>query len=158
MVKKLDDKLLRRNSFREETVCRGIIRGKSFPRIRGKFFVLCSRNGIFRECSDWLKFLFADSRFAEITRPFFYTGGRDTPVADLEEHEPAKGHQRINTLWGNCIKNNAKMCIPDLDILVKYPIDYKFPKFCKDSQGEVTQSGFFPADPISLHIAPLPPR
>ena len=86
------------------------------------------------------------------------SSGRDTPVGDLEEHEPAKGHQRINTLWGNCIKNNAKMCIPDLDVLVKYPIDYKFPKFCKDSQGEVTQSGFFPADPISLHIAPLPPR
>ena len=62
------------------------------------------------------------------------------------------GPAKINTLWGNCIKNYAKMCIPDLDVLLNYPIDYKYPVFCKDSQGEVTSSGFFPADPIALHI------
>ena len=44
------------------------------------------------------------------------------------------------------------MCIPDLDVLLNYPIDYKYPVFCKDSQGEVMSSGFFPADPIALHI------
>ena len=38
---------------------------------------------------------------------------------------------RINTLWGNCIKNYAKMCIPDLAVLADYPIDYRYPIFCK---------------------------
>ena len=60
-------------------------------------------------------------------------------------------------MWGNCIKNYAKMCIPDLAVLVDYPIDYRFPVFSKDSvTGEVTRSGFFPADPISLHTPPPP--
>ena len=83
------------------------------------------------------------------------SSGRDTPGCDQEEQEPARGHQRINTLWGHCIINNAKMCIPDLEIMSKYPIDFKFPKFCKDSHGEVIKSGFFPADPISLHVNQL---
>ena len=79
------------------------------------------------------------------------SSGRETPC-DQEEVLPLKGQAKINTLWGNCIKNYAKMCIPDLEVLVNYPIDYKYPKFCKNSRGEVTSSGFFPADPISLHI------
>ena len=83
------------------------------------------------------------------------SSGRETPC-DQDEPLP-KGVGRINTLWGNCIKNYAKMCIPDLAILADYPIDYKFPVFAKDSaSGEITQSGFFPADPISLHTPPPP--
>ena len=83
------------------------------------------------------------------------SSGRETPC---EQDEPLpKGVARINTLWGNCIKKYAKMCIPDLAILADYPIDYKFPVFTVDSaSGEVTQSGFFPADPISLHTPPHP--
>ena len=81
-----------------------------------------------------------------------HSSGRDTPCDQEETVPPAKGPAKINTLWGNCIKNYAKMCIPDLDVLVNYPIDYKYPVFCKDSSGEITNSGFFPSDPISLHI------
>ena len=83
------------------------------------------------------------------------SSGRATP-SDQDVPLP-KGVGRTNTLWGNCIKNYAKMCIPDLAILADYPIDYKFPVFTKDSAtGEVTQSGFFPSDPISLHTPPPP--
>ena len=82
------------------------------------------------------------------------SSGRDTPC-EGEEPGAARGQARINTLWGNCIKNYAKMCIPDLDVLVDYPIDYKYPVFSKDPQGEVITSGFFPADPLALHSSPL---
>ena len=61
------------------------------------------------------------------------------------------GPSKINTLWGTMIRDNAKMCIPDLDVLVDYPIDYRFPAFGRDKQGQFIGSGFFPADPISLH-------
>jgi hypothetical protein len=61
------------------------------------------------------------------------------------------GPARINTLWASFIRDNAKMCIPDLDVLTEYPIDFKFPAFAKNRRGEVINSGFFPADPISLH-------
>jgi len=73
-----------------------------------------------------------------------------------EEKELPKGPARINTLWGVCIKEHAKMCIPDLEVLVNYPIDYRFPAFGKDKNGLAVGSGFFPADPISLHINPTP--
>ena len=80
-----------------------------------------------------------------------FQSGRATPN---EETEPAlpKGPARINTLWGLCIREHARMCIPDLDVLVDYPIDYKYPVFSP------TSSGFFPADPVSLHTQPHPPR
>ena len=61
------------------------------------------------------------------------------------------GVSKVNTLWGLAIQNCAKMCIPDLDVLVEYPIDYKFPVFVTDESGECVQSGFFPGDPIILH-------
>ena len=83
------------------------------------------------------------------------SSGRDTPCDGEEQQTTARGQARINTLWGNCIKNYAKMCIPDLDVLVDYPIDYKYPVFSKDAQGEVITSGFFPADPLALHSNPL---
>ncbi len=35
------------------------------------------------------------------------------------------GPTNINTLLGSLIRDNAKMVIPDLDILVDYPIDYR---------------------------------
>ena len=82
------------------------------------------------------------------------SSGRETPC-EPEEQVLAKGQKRINTLWGNCIKNYAKMCIPDLDVLVDYPIDYKYPIFSRDQQGDVVTSGFFPADPVSLHVPQL---
>ena len=61
------------------------------------------------------------------------------------------GASRVNTLWGAFIRDYAKMCIPDLEALVDYPIDYKFPAFGTNKKGEVVSSGFFPADPASLH-------
>jgi len=88
---------------------------------------------------------------------------RDTPVKEVGNpggsRTPSKesldsletGVQRVNTLWGQAIKKCAKMCIPDLEVLIDYPIEYKFPIFSTDESGECDQSGFFPADPISLH-------
>ena len=66
------------------------------------------------------------------------------------------GPKRVNTLWGSLIRDHAKMCIPDVDVLADYPIDYKFPAFGRNKRGETVGSGFFPADPSSLHtVIPL---
>ena len=65
-----------------------------------------------------------------------------------------KGPKRINTLWGTYVRDYAKMCIPDVDVLVDYPIDYEFPTFHRDKQGDIVESGFFPSDPLSLHAEP----
>jgi hypothetical protein len=35
------------------------------------------------------------------------------------------GPEKINTLRGSLMRDNAKMVILDLDILVVYPIDYR---------------------------------
>lgn len=67
------------------------------------------------------------------------------------------GPARINTLWGAMLRDNAKMIIPDLDVLVDYPIDYKFPAFGRDKQGQLVGSGFFPAEPVVLHPVPKTP-
>ena len=72
--------------------------------------------------------------------------GSNEEISAAELTGPAK----INTLWGALIRDNAKMCIPDLDILVDYPIDYRFPAFGRDKQGQLVGSGFFPAEPLSL--------
>jgi hypothetical protein len=61
------------------------------------------------------------------------------------------GPARVNTLWGVFIRDYARMCIPDLEVLVDYPIDYKFPAFGRNKKGDIVSSGFFPADPASLH-------
>ena len=39
-------------------------------------------------------------------------------------------------------RDYAKMCIPDVDVLADYPIDYKFPIFLKDANGKSTSSGY----------------
>ena len=71
-----------------------------------------------------------------------------------DETSVVKGPKRINTLWGTYVRDYAKMCIPDVDVLVDYPLDYEFPVFCHDKTGAVIESGFFPSDPISLHADP----
>lgn len=65
--------------------------------------------------------------------------------------ELVKGTDRINTLWGCLIRDYAKMCIPDVEVFVDYPIDFKFPAFGRDKNGALVGSGFFPAEPLSLH-------
>jgi len=55
------------------------------------------------------------------------------------------------------MRDNAKMIIPDLDILVDYPIDYRFPAFGRDKQGQLVGSGFFPAEPTALQATPRTP-
>ena len=65
------------------------------------------------------------------------------------------GPKRINTLWGTQVRDHARMCIPDLNVLIDYPIDFRFPAFGWTRRGELTSSGFFPADPKSLHQAKL---
>ena len=72
------------------------------------------------------------------------------------EDESVVGPPKINTLWGSLIRDHARMCIPDLEVLLDYPIDYCFPSFANprgssSSKSGDTNSGFFPADPISLH-------
>jgi hypothetical protein len=75
-------------------------------------------------------------------------------AAPKPDEGPVKGMTRINTLWGTYVRDYAKMCIPDVDVLVDYPIDYEFPTFYRDKHGNVNESGFFPSDPISLHADP----
>ncbi len=80
------------------------------------------------------------------TPPDHPGGGGPQPPSELP-----KGPRRMNTLWGALIRDHAKMCIPDLDVFAEYPIDYKFPAFARNRKGELISSGFFPADPVSLH-------
>ena len=69
--------------------------------------------------------------------------------------EPVVGPMKINTLWGTLIRDHARMCIPDLECLVEYPLDYKFPAFAWSKKGgqigQMTSSGFWPGDPKCLH-------
>ena len=67
------------------------------------------------------------------------------------EDETLVGPKKVNTLWGTLIRDQARMCIPDLDVLVDYPLDFRYPAFARSKTGENYSSGFFPADPISLH-------
>jgi hypothetical protein len=92
----------------------------------------------------------------------FVNAGSVTPILSVAAEEstnditpppPVFGPQKINTLWGSLIRDHARMCIPDLDVLVDYPIDYRFPSFGRDKHGRTMGSGFFPADPKSLHTA-----
>ena len=78
------------------------------------------------------------------------------PAAPRNQPEDGvvKGPKRINTLWGTYVRDYAKMCIPDVDVLVDYPIDYEFPTFYRDKHGDIVESGFFPSDPLSLHVEP----
>jgi len=73
-----------------------------------------------------------------------------TTATTLETVAPP-GPKRINTLWGTQVRDHARMCIPDLNVLIDYPIDFRFPAFGWTRKGELTSSGFFPADPKSLH-------
>ena len=56
------------------------------------------------------------------------------------------------------VRDYAKMCIPDIDVLIDYPIDYAFPAFGRDKKhpdpNKVVHSGIFPADPRALHADP----
>ncbi len=86
-------------------------------------------------------------------------GGKlGTPPAESQScaTELPTGSKRINTLWGVLIRDYAKMCIPDLEVLTDYPVDYKFPAFARSRKdGEIISSGFFPSDPASLHTTVL---
>ena len=54
------------------------------------------------------------------------------------EIEPAiVGPMKINTLWGTLIRDHARMCIPDLECLVEYPLDYQFPAFAWSKKGSI---------------------
>ena len=74
-----------------------------------------------------------------------------TTVTTTGTEVQAPGPKRINTLWGTQVRDHARMCIPDLNVLIDYPIDFRFPAFGWTKRGELTCSGFFPADPKSLH-------
>ena len=97
------------------------------------------------------------------------TSGSETEIGPA----PMKGPMKINTLWGTLIRDHARMCIPDLECLVEYPLDYKFPVFAWSKKGwcsilkkkkrrvktshmyfilgQMTSSGFWPGDPKCLH-------
>ena len=75
-----------------------------------------------------------------------------TPATPTGSEVQAPGPKRINTLWGTQVRDHARMCIPDLNVLVDYPIDFRFPAFGWTKRGELTSSGFFPGDPKSLHL------
>jgi hypothetical protein len=63
-------------------------------------------------------------------------------VPPAAEEQPAcRGVGRINTLWGSCIQKYAKMCIPDLEVMVDYPIDYKYPVFSRTGTNPTSGNG-----------------
>jgi len=74
-----------------------------------------------------------------------------TMAVTQETIQSPPGPKRINTMWGTQVRDHARMCIPDLNVLIDYPIDFRFPAFGWTKRGELTSSGFFPADPVSLH-------
>jgi len=90
-----------------------------------------------------------------VTTPVLQSG-RGSPNIVEDDSGLVKGPARINTLWGLYIREHAKMCIPDLDYLIEQPISHKYPVFIKETTdgSVVEQSGFFPADPSSLHQPP----
>ncbi|XP_069695312.1 5'-nucleotidase domain-containing protein 1 [Periplaneta americana] len=51
------------------------------------------------------------------------------------------------SLWGGIIKKYSKICVPDLDVLAKLPLNHEFSIF---SQKENDYSGYYPGFPISL--------
>ena len=58
--------------------------------------------------------------------------------SETEIEPPAVvGPMKINTLWGTLIRDHARMCIPDLECLVEYPLDYKFPVFAWSKKGSI---------------------
>ena len=59
------------------------------------------------------------------------TSGSETEI----EPPAVVGPMKINTLWGTLIRDHARMCIPDLECLVEYPLDYKFPVFAWSKKG-----------------------
>lgn len=51
----------------------------------------------------------------------------------------------VDSLWNRLIKNHAKLCIPQLDVVLNNPLDKAYKCFEKDKES----SGYYPAKPIS---------
>ncbi|KAK8733502.1 hypothetical protein OTU49_006331 [Cherax quadricarinatus] len=67
----------------------------------------------------------------------FFTTDGDTRVLGLE---------RINTLYGSVPLRHARLAVPSLEAVARYPIKHQYDAFSQDS------SGFFPGDPVVLHF------
>ena len=75
---------------------------------------------------------------------FFYHDGHPWCSSDV-----VSGPSRINTLWASIIRDHARMAVPDLETLSRYPLAHHFQPlnlWSVDSKFV----GFFPADPLSL--------
>ena len=61
--------------------------------------------------------------------------GEEAEVLEVEvEADAPPVYQRFRqeieiTLQGTQVRDHARMCIPDLNVLVDYPIDFRFPAF-----------------------------
>lgn len=56
------------------------------------------------------------------------------------------GVERINTLYGSIPLKHARIAVPSLEAVAKFPIKHQFEAFSQDT------SGFFPGDPVILHF------
>jgi len=54
---------------------------------------------------------------------------------------------KVNSLWRHILKNHAKLCIPEVNIIAQIPLEKPIPSFKKD--GEV-YSGYYPGIPLSI--------
>ncbi|XP_070518526.1 5'-nucleotidase domain-containing protein 1 [Cardiocondyla obscurior] len=53
----------------------------------------------------------------------------------------------VDSLWGHILKKHAKLCIPDLSVVVKRPLEEPIPCFDKDGK---SYHGYYPAIPLSI--------
>lgn len=56
------------------------------------------------------------------------------------------GLERINTLYASVPLKHARLAIPSLEAVARYPIRHQYEAFSQDT------SGFFPGDPVILHF------
>ncbi|RLU15606.1 hypothetical protein DMN91_011359 [Ooceraea biroi] len=53
----------------------------------------------------------------------------------------------VDSLWGHVIKKHAKLCIPEIDVVVQRPLEEPIPSFDKDGK---LYRGYYPAVPLSI--------
>ncbi|XP_076042473.1 5' nucleotidase A [Oratosquilla oratoria] len=56
------------------------------------------------------------------------------------------GLERVNTLYASVPLRYARLAVPCLEVLARYPIRHQYTAFTQDS------SGYFPGDPVTLHF------
>lgn len=51
------------------------------------------------------------------------------------------------SIWADVIRKHSKICIPSVNVLADYPLDYEFNCF---TDGELLRNGYYPEQPINI--------